>query len=61
MSGIPLASMSESASALPAPRAFGTAPDDLNLDFEASDRPAVTTRLIARCCADAQVVKIAIA
>ncbi len=45
--------MSESASALPAPRAFGTAPDDLNLDFEASDRPAVTTRLIARCCADA--------
>jgi hypothetical protein len=53
MPGIPLASASEPAAALPAPRAYGATPDDLAIDLEANDRPAVATRLIARCCVEA--------
>jgi hypothetical protein len=50
MSGVPSASITASAE-LPAPRAFGSRPDDLSLDFARLPQPALTSALLAACAA----------
>ena len=45
-----LASSAVAGSDLPPPRAYGSAPDDLDSEFDFADRPALVTALLARCC-----------
>lgn len=52
MSALPLASETGCAPALPPVRAFGRLPSDLDFAFEATDRPALVTAILAGCCAE---------
>ena len=50
MSAPSLVSAFSPAPPLPAPRAFGTTAEDLDLDFDHTERTALATSVLARCC-----------
>ena len=50
MSAPSLVSAFSPAPQLPAPRAFGTTAEDLDLDFDQTERTALATSVLARCC-----------
>lgn len=52
MAASPPVSAPSPAPELPAPRAFGAAPADLDLEFGGPDRAALVTALLAQCCVE---------